>query len=295
MRAPSHGPASGDSAAPNGAPPPLRLAVCSWSLRPDDPAALVAAVRRLGLDAIQLALVPAVEEPRRWGDIFARLADAGIAPVSGMLATVGEDYSTLKTIELTGGVRPTATWPATRDLAARVSDLAAERGIPLVTFHAGFIPHDRDDPARAIVLERLRSIVDRASDVGVAVAFETGQESAETLLAALADLDRPVGINFDPANMLLYGMGDPIEAIEALAGAVVQVHAKDALPSSAAGAWGREVPIGAGAVDWIAFIDRVRRLPRSVNVVIEREAGESREEDIARGIALIRGIDSTSR
>ena len=72
-------------------------AVCSWSLRPESPEALADAVRRCGLDAVQLALVPCVEDPA-WADGVARLRALGIRIVSGMLATVGEDYSTLASI-----------------------------------------------------------------------------------------------------------------------------------------------------------------------------------------------------
>src|SRR5688572_17952019 len=88
--------------------------VCSWSLRPSDPLDLVAQLRACGCDAVQLALTPLVDEPAVWGSAAAVLRDSGIRIVSGMLATVGEEYSTIASIARTGGVRPDATWPATR-------------------------------------------------------------------------------------------------------------------------------------------------------------------------------------
>lgn len=269
-----------------------RIALCSWSLRPEDPVSLAAAVRRVGLDAVQLALGPVVESPDRWADAVRVLGDAGVTVVSGMLATIGEDYSTLRSIELSGGVRPDATWDATRDRAARVADVAAAARIPLVTFHAGFIPHERSDHTRALVLDRLRVVVDRFAEVGVATAFETGQESAATLIDALDELGRDVGVNFDPANMILYGMGDPVAALETLAPHIRQVHIKDALPASTPGEWGTEVPVGSGAVDWPRFLTAVRALPRRVDMVIEREAGEAREADIATAAAMLKQMAS---
>ena len=82
------------------------IAVCSWSLRASNSAMLVERVQATGARAVQLALTPIADWDGAWGDTFARLADAGIEVVSGMLETVGEDYSTLDTIRATGGVVP---------------------------------------------------------------------------------------------------------------------------------------------------------------------------------------------
>lgn len=258
-----------------------RIGVCSWSLRPTSEADLVASVSRLGLPKIQLALGPVLEDPEAFGDVMPRLRDAGVLIASGMLEAVGEDYSTLETIKSTGGVRPDEHWPATLERARGVAALAAAEDLPLVTLHAGFIPHESGDPARTVVLDRLRTLADVFGDHGVRVGLETGQETATTLLDALAELGHEnVGVNFDPANMILYGMGDPVDALRLLADHVVQVHAKDATPTETPGTWGSEVPLGTGAVDWDRFLDVVATLGPSVDVVIEREAGEARESDI---------------
>ncbi len=120
------------------------------------------------------------------------------------------------------------------------------------------------------------------------MALETGQESAETLVGVLTQLDRPdVGVNFDPANMILYGMGDPVNAIGRLARFVRQVHVKDALPATVPGRWGEEIPAGRGAVDWDAFFEIANAIDPPVDFVIEREAGDEREEDIRAARELI--------
>jgi sugar phosphate isomerase/epimerase len=269
-----------------------RLAACSWSLRTASPDELADALDRCGLRAVQLALVPCVEDAAAWGGAIERLRARGIETVSGMLATVGEDYSTLETIARTGGVRPDATWPATRALAERVAAFAGAHGVGLVTFHAGFIPHERGSTERRAMVARLREVANLFAARGVRVAFETGQEAADTLLGALEEIAHPnVGVNFDPANMILYGMGDPVAALRALAAHVRQVHVKDAVPTDVPGTWGREVVAGTGAVDWKAFLAEVRRLPRAVDLVIEREAGPTREADIRAAAALVREID----
>lgn len=257
------------------------LAVCSWSLRPESPQDLIERVQACGLSAVQLALTPLVESPAVWGSCGALLRAAGLSIVSGMLETVGEDYSTIERIAETGGIRPNATWPATRERAAKAAAVARSLGLRLVTFHAGFLPHDRRDQERQRMLERLREIAALFAAFGIAVAFETGQEPAPTLVDCLNDLAHPsIGVNFDPANMLLYGSGDPVAALRLLAPWVRQVHVKDAVASGVAGQWGREVPVGTGQVDWPRFLDEVARCPHQPRLVIEREAGEDRVGDV---------------
>ncbi len=265
-----------------------RIGVCSWSLGARNPRHLAESVRELGIEAVQLALVPVVGEPAVWGSAANVLAGAGIRVVSGMLAMPGEDYSTLESIRSTGGVRPDDRWPQSVRLAKAVAGAAGDAGIGMVTLHAGFLEHRADDPIRLAMLDRLRTLADVFADRGVAIAFETGQETAATLLEVLDELDRPtVGVNFDPANMILYGMGDPVEAIERLLPRVVQVHVKDALVTERPGTWGREVPAGQGAVDWDALVDVAVRIEPPVKFIIERESGAERRDDIVAARTLI--------
>ncbi len=256
------------------------IAVCSWSLQPTDPADLVRDVTLTGVRGVQLALSPLIQNPDTWKGIADRLRDAGIEIISGMMAMEGEDYRTLESIALTGGLRPDATWPANRAHAIAVAELAGDLGLDLVTFHAGFLPEAAGDE-RSELLKRLTTFSAIFSASGVRLGLETGQETAEGLAGVLGELNDPaVGVNFDPANMILYGMGDPVAAIETLAPHVMQVHIKDAWPADVPGTWGEEVPVGDGAVDWDAFLAVVDR--HDVACVIEREAGMTRVADIRR-------------
>jgi sugar phosphate isomerase/epimerase len=257
----------------------FRVGVCSWSLRPEQPEHLLELLSPIGLTRVQLALVPCVEAAA-WQHAVGALRARGLTIASGMLATVGEDYTTLDSIARTGGVRPDATWPATRSLAARVAALAGRESIRLVTFHAGFIPHGAGQE-RSMMVARLREVADLFQAAGVSVAFETGQESAATLADALREIDHPaIGVNFDPANMILYGMGDPVAAVRTLGPWIRQVHIKDALPAARSGEWGQEVQVGTGAVAWPEFIGALRDLGRPLDLVIEREAGAARSGDV---------------
>ncbi|MGQ0627946.1 MAG: TIM barrel protein, partial [Phycisphaerales bacterium] len=269
------------------------MGVCSWSLRPTSPSDLVEKVRACGLSAVQLAL-----DPIRTGawDLHATwntLSGAGITILSGMVGTHGEDYTTLETIKATGGLRPTAHWGSNLRAAESSAAIARTLGIRLVTFHAGFLPHDHHDPERALLIRRLAAYTRVFAAHGVRLAFETGQERAETLLEVLAELQAELrvpslfGVNFDPANMLLYGMGDPIDSLARLAPWVRQVHIKDASPTAHPGTWGTEQPAGAGAVDWPAFFRTLGTRVRPCDLLIEREDGASREADVRQARALI--------
>ena len=119
----------------------MRLAVCSWSLQPTDPEDLVQKVRACGLDRVQLALSPVVRAPDVWGLVFEVLQDADISVESGMMETVGEDYSSLESIAQTGGLRPDEHWDANLEHAHAVATLAGYHDLELVTFHAVSYTH----------------------------------------------------------------------------------------------------------------------------------------------------------
>lgn len=266
----------------------VRIGVCSWSLEPQGPADLARKVRACGLDCVQLALDPLRTGAWKVAETHHALGQEGVRVVSGMMSMAGEDYSTLESIRRTGGVRPDATWAGNLAAARENSALARDLGLDLVSFHAGFIPERAEDPERTKVLDRIRELVDVFAQAGIRVALETGQESAGCLSRALLDLRRPAaGVNFDPANMILYGMGDPVEALDLVHEWVRQIHVKDAVAAKAPGEWGTEVPAGSGGVAWDALFAVVEKRGVACDLVIEREAGDSRIEDVKRAKAVV--------
>ena len=262
------------------------IAVCSWSLEPESIDDLIVKMQACEIDHVQLALVPLLEEPLKWARSNEKLREAGIRIVSGMMGCVGEDYSTIERIKQTGGIMPDDTYPATLARMHRAAPLARELSLSLITFHAGFIPHQPGDPAFTKGLHRVAEVAKVFAQVGIEVALETGQEPVDALLELLAALNLPnIGVNFDPANMLLYGSGDPIAALEKLEPYVRQLHIKDAVASLTPGEWGQEVPAGTGQVDWERFFDLTGKNGKAF--VIEREAGTSRVADIVRARNLV--------
>lgn len=273
---------------------PHRIGVCSWSLGPANAADLIERIRRCGLDAVQLALDPIRRGDWPEMDSINRIHRADITILSGMMAMTGEDYTTLESIRLTGGVRADQHWPANLAAAKACAELARRLDLKFVTFHAGFLPHHRGDPLRTTMIDRLRRIADAFAQHQITVGLETGQEGADTLLEVLRDLQHPsLGVNFDPANIILYGVGEPVAALRKLAPHVKQVHIKDAIPTARPGTWGKEMPVGEGAVNWPGLFQVIQEKLPDVNLVIEREARQEHIEDIRAAHDLIRNqLDS---
>lgn len=269
---------------------PAQLGVCSWSLHPKNPADLAEQVKRIGLKQVQLALNPISDQPEVWGDAAAVLEKHGLAVRSGMFACAGEDYSTLESIRRTGGVIRDETWPRNEAIARQAAAAAAKMGLTMVSTHAGFLPEDESDPRFEKLVKRIALLAGIFGEHDQTLLFETGQEDANTLLRFLDQLRAAgaanIGVNFDPANMILYGKGEPVAALRKLIGHVRQAHGKDAVAAKTPGTWGSEVPVGSGQVDWRAFMQVLAGADFAGPIMIEREAGEQRIADI-RGAATV--------
>lgn len=268
-----------------------RVAVCSWSLQPTSPQDLITKLQATGVRRVQLALDPLRESPAVWESTKSMFQSEGIAIVSGMFGCVGEDYSTLDTIRATGGIAPDATWPQNWQNIQAAVTLAKSLGLKLVTFHAGFLPHDDQDPNFVKLKQRLAEVAELFGAHGIALGLETGQETAVALRAFLQKLDRPnLGVNFDPANMLLYDKGNPIDALRTLGPWIRQVHIKDARRTKVPVTWGEEVVAGTGEVNWPAFFTTLQQVGFKGDLCIEREAGSQRVADIGAARAMVETI-----
>ncbi|MCX7044844.1 MAG: sugar phosphate isomerase/epimerase [Candidatus Sumerlaeota bacterium] len=272
-----------------------RLAVCSWSLHPAGPEQLVQQMKAIGLDHVQLDLDPFNTQSAAWNqapDIFAR---NGITPVSGMFRAANEDYSTLETIRITGGIVPDSTWEANWRNAQVTAKTAARLGLKFVMFHAGFLPHDPKDPAFEKLAGRVRKIARLFGEAGITLGCETGQESAAALKTFLESLNEPnVAVNFDPANMILYNNGDPVAGLRTVGRWVRGIHVKDANVTKTPGSWGEEVTVGMGQVDWPAFFNVLAEVNFPGWLCFEREAGNQRVEDIRAGRGFVEKLLSGS-
>jgi L-ribulose-5-phosphate 3-epimerase len=268
-----------------------RLAVCSWSLQPAHPQQLIQQLKEIGISRVQIALDPLREQPAVWGRFGQEAAQAGIQLVSGMFGCVGEDYTTMESIRRTGGIVPESTWDQNWKNIQASADQARQLGLKLVSFHAGFLPHDPKDPDYAKMLQRLRQVADLFAEKKIDLALETGQETADTLGSFLEKVERPnVGVNFDPANMILYDKGNPIAALRLLSPWLKQCHIKDARKTKTSGTWGEEVVAGTGEVAWREFFQVLQEQKFKGYYSIEREAGNQRLQDIRTAVKFLQSM-----
>jgi sugar phosphate isomerase/epimerase len=239
---------------------------------------------------VQLALGPLLmlDDKRKHLEL-GHLRNAGLKLTAGMIAFPGEDYSSIDAIRRTGGYVPDDQWDLRKLMSAQAATLGAELGLKAVTTHVGFIPR-KGEAGYDKMLGRVREGAKDFGGHGIELGMETGQESAGELLEFLDDLDTPnVFVNFDPANMILYGAGDPIDAIRTLGGHVRHVHVKDATASDRPGeAWGEEVAFGTGQVGPQRFLAALHRIDYRGPLGIEREAGNQRMADVKAAIDALR-------
>jgi sugar phosphate isomerase/epimerase len=270
------------------------IGVCSWSLQAKNTPDLIAGVKKLGLQHVQLALgeIAQMDDKRKHQEL-GTLRNSGIVFTGGMMGFPGEDYTTIASIKKTGGFVSAEEFPIRRAMMKAGAQVAKELGMKLVTSHIGFVPPS-SDPNYAAMVERICDVAQDLDVLGLTLTMETGQESAPELLQFLNDLRcKNVQVNFDPANMILYGAGDPIEAIGILGRHIAHVHVKDATMSDAPGVvWGKEVPFGTGQVPPKEFLRALKDAGYTGPLCIEREAGESRMQDIAFAVETLRKVAS---
>ncbi len=256
------------------------IGVCTWSLQ-NDLTGVTSLLTGNGLSHLHLDVSAA--------DAFsAAIKQHQWTVSSAMVSFPQEDYSTLDRIRETGGIVPDAQWPDNQRIAHDAIQTAARLGTPYCSMHAGFMDH-HDRPAYDTFCARIGELAAAAQSNGIMLLLETGQETAADLRRFLEDLNHPaLGVNFDPANMILYGKGDPVDALQVLGPWIRHVHIKDAIASPVPGEWGSEVPWGEGDVPHAAFLQTLQAIGFDGVVAIEREAGDDRTGDIQLAIDRLR-------
>ena len=255
-------------------------------------------VRELGLPTVQLHAPHAGHRgPEAAKRFAAETEEAGVRVTCLFGGFTGESYASIPETAATVGLVP-------RDLRAgraaelhEISDFAAGLNCPALGLHVGFVPHDRGGEDYRDLVRVLGEVCDHAAGHGQTVHLETGQETADHLLDFLGDVSKEnLGVNFDPANMILYGTGEPLAALRKVADFVRSVHCKDAVWAAEPDRgreWGREVPLGEGDVDIPGYLRTLHEIGYRGALTIEREIPEDRDAqkaDIGKGVALLERV-----
>ena len=162
-----------------------------------------------------------------------------------------------------------------------------------VATHVGYMPENPYDPNYAGVLACLKELVKQCKENGQNFLFETGQETPVTLKRAIQDIEKElgkgnVGINLDPANLVMYGKANPVDALEVFGEYVMGIHGKDGRYPTDGHMLGEEVPLGQGKVNYPAFVAKLKEIGYAGDITIEREiSGEEQKKDIVMAKAVL--------
>ena len=255
-------------------------------------------IKELGVPTIQLhAPHGAKRNQAQANELAAQLKEMNVACTAVFGGFEGESYADIPTVVETVGLMPAATRQSRLEEMFQISDFTKWLGCESVALHLGFIPHNPADDGYDDIVAVTQQLCDHCKANDQFLHLETGQETADGLLTFIQNVGRDnLKINFDPANMILYGTGEPIEALRAVAAHVRGVHCKDGTWSDKPGdTWGAEVPLGEGDVNMRSYLTTLKEIGYTGPLTIEREIPQDPERqkaEIGQAIDLLKSLRS---
>lgn len=249
-------------------------------------------VRSLGVPTAQISYPAAMDHEAGVRAIEAARRATGIEITTIFCSFAGESYANISAVQTSVGLVPESTRAERVERISKIGKFAHEIGVARVAMHIGSVHGDHSAPLHAQMVQVTRQICDELASRGQVFALETGQENAQTLKRFIEDVKRDnLKVNFDPANMILYGVDQPISALNVLIPWIDGVHCKDGRWPTQEGQLGQETPLGEGDVDFRAWLKRLLELGYRGPLTIEREiSGDQQRQDILRAVALLEGL-----
>lgn len=172
------------------------------------------------------------------------------------------------------------------------ADFASWIGAPAIITHCGFIPENITDANFQPVVDAIKDVALYCKKLGLEFWFETGQETPIVLLRTIERVGTGnLGINLDPANLICYGKGNPVDSLDVLGKFVRNIHVKDGVYPVNGDALGHETPIGEGRVNFPAFMRRLKEVGFDGDLIIEREiSGDQQIRDIRKAIEVLKNL-----
>jgi sugar phosphate isomerase/epimerase len=277
-------------APPNPAPESNKIRLGVFVNVSKDPDEEIAKVKNLGFPTCQVYVgEPTPELGKR---VQEALAKHGVEATTAVCLSPGPTVWNFYEGPLTIGLVPRGRRRQRMEYLKRTSDFCKVAGIPAVHTHNGFIPENPNDELYKETVDALREVVGYCKANGHWFLYETGQETPVTLLRCITDvgLDNQ-GINLDTANLILYGKGNPVDALDVFGKYVRGLHAKDGLFPTDPNELGKEVPIGQGNVDFPTVIRRLKEMNYTGAITIEREiSGPQQTADIKKAKAYLESL-----
>ncbi|MBE6778229.1 MAG: sugar phosphate isomerase/epimerase [Ruminococcaceae bacterium] len=235
---------------------------------------------------------PALWTPDNAQRLKEALDTAGVTPSAFWCGWTGPAVWDFYEGPLTLGLVPQAYRAMRIQQLCDGADFAKQLGITDVVTHMGFIPENPNDPVFAPFCEAVRTVARHLRENGQYLLFESGQETPVTMLRCFEEVGMDnLGVNLDTANLILYGRGDPVAALEVIGRYVRNLHAKDGRYPTNGHQLGQETPVGQGMVDFRAVFKKLHELGYDAHVTIEREiTGEQQLTDILHAREYLAGI-----
>ena len=250
----------------------------------------------LGIPTIQLhAPHKSSRTAEKATEFLARLSELKIELTAVFGGFEGESYVDIPTVEKTVGLVPSATRAERLQEMKEISDFAKLLQCNVIALHLGFVDHENEDYENVVAVAR--ELCEHAKSNGQNLHLETGQETMDGLIRFINDVKcENLLVNFDPANMILYGTGEPIPALRGLGTLVQSVHCKDATWSDKPGdLWGEEKPLGDGDVNIRKYLEALNDIGYEGPLTIEREIPQDpkrQKEEIRHASELLSQIKS---
>jgi L-ribulose-5-phosphate 3-epimerase len=256
----------------------------------NNPAAAMRKVKSFDLPTMQLGMedfsAAMVDQTKK------AIQETGIEITAINTSGPGDSFYDFYRGPQTIGVVPTKVRVSRVKQLKDASDFAKKLGVKAIHTHCGFIPEDPNDPNYESTVKTLKDLIGYIGNNGQNFLYETGQETPITLLRAITDVGLPnQRVNLDTANLILYGKGNPVDAMDVIGKHVGGLHAKDGTFPTDPKQLGEEVPIGKGKVDFPELIRRLKKLNYAGPVTIEREIeGAQQIDDIRKSKQYLEGL-----
>jgi len=248
-------------------------------------------IRELDLKTCQLNCWDVTKYTKENADIAKKaLGDIRISSIwAGWPGPVAWDFWTAPLVD---GLVPPEYRAIRIDALKKAADFAKMLGVTDITTHVGFIPENPADAEYIKIVAAIREVAVHCKNLGIFFNFETGQETPITLKRCIADIGTDnLGINLDPANLLMYGKANPLDSVQIFGEYVRSLHIKDGEYPTNGMQLGNETAVGEGQVDFKALLSKLDAVGFDGTLIIEREIeGAQQKADIIKARDIIRGL-----